>query len=101
MPEDHYTSDADIPKGPLSVEDARRAHHLASADPDGPDGTLTGPEHDAKYGLARAAGSRADWASAHDGNPDGGRDTEGVRTADAPAPVEATVPPAPVAPKAA
>lgn len=46
-----------------AVEEARKRHHLASADPDAgrPDGTLTGPAHEAKYGLDRAEDSAAQW----------------------------------------
>lgn len=45
------------------VEDARKLHHLATADPeiDRADGTLTGPAHEAKYGLDRAKESAEQW----------------------------------------
>jgi hypothetical protein len=45
-----------------TVEDARRLHHLASADPER-DGLLTGPAHEEKYGLERADASAAAWRS--------------------------------------
>jgi hypothetical protein len=63
---DHYTAESD--NGfvdatlPNAVEEARRKHHLASADPD-IDGTLTGPAHEAKYGLERAESSAALWTA--------------------------------------
>jgi hypothetical protein len=80
---DYYTVEGEGAVGTIrTAAQARAAHHLASADPE-TDGTLTGPEHDAKYGLARAAGSAADWASAH-----GGVET----TVAAPAPVTAAAP---------
>jgi hypothetical protein len=44
----------------FTVEDARRAHHLATADPE-VDGLMTGPAHEAKYGLERAKASAAIW----------------------------------------
>ena len=43
-----------------TVEEARALHHLATADPER-DGTLTGPAHEEKYGLERAADSAALW----------------------------------------
>jgi hypothetical protein len=46
--------------GPTTVEEALAVHHLATADPE-LDGTLTGPAHEAKYGLERAAASAAHW----------------------------------------
>lgn len=50
---------------PDAVEEARKRHHLASADPEPErsDGTLTGPAHEAKYGLERAEASAAAWRS--------------------------------------
>ena len=46
------------------VDEARKLHHLASADPEpGRDGLLTGPAHELKYKLERAAGSEAAWRS--------------------------------------
>lgn len=50
--------------GPRSVEDARALHHLATADPEPErDGLMTGPAHEAKYGLERAEDSAALWRS--------------------------------------
>jgi hypothetical protein len=48
--------------GAATVEEARRLHHLATADPE-LDGTLTGPAHEAKYGLERADHSAELWRS--------------------------------------
>jgi hypothetical protein len=50
---------------PDAVEEARKRHHLASADPEieRGDGTLTGPAHEAKYGLDRAEASAEHWRS--------------------------------------
>jgi hypothetical protein len=50
---------------PDAVEEARKRHHLATADPEPErgDGTLTGPAHEEKYGLDRAEGSAAAWRS--------------------------------------
>lgn len=45
---------------PDAVEQARRLHHLATADPE-IDGMMTGPAHEEKYGLERAAASAAYW----------------------------------------
>jgi len=51
--------------GVQSVEEARRLHHLATADPEPErDGTMTGPAHEAKYGLERAEDSAARWRAA-------------------------------------
>lgn len=51
--------------GAGSVEEARRLHHLATADPEPErDGLLTGPAHEAKYGLERAEASAAAWRAA-------------------------------------
>jgi hypothetical protein len=44
-------------------EEAAALHHLATADPE-IDGPLTGPAHEAKYGLKRAAESAAHWIAA-------------------------------------
>jgi hypothetical protein len=45
-----------------TLEDALRHHHLATADPEPErDGLLTGPAHEAKYGLERAEGSAQTW----------------------------------------
>lgn len=47
-----------------AVAQARRLHHLASADPEPErDGTQTGPSHERQYGLERAEGSAAYWRS--------------------------------------
>ena len=51
--------------GAKDVEEARRLHHLATADPEPErDGLMTGPAHEAKYGLERAADSEAIWRGA-------------------------------------
>lgn len=49
--------------GTDSVARARELHHLATADPEPErgDGTLTGPAHEAKYGLERAESSAEYW----------------------------------------
>jgi hypothetical protein len=63
MTESHYTKESEGKVGSITtVEEARAAHHLASADPER-DGTLTGPAHEAKYGLERAEGSAARWVA--------------------------------------
>lgn len=50
---------------PDAVEEARKRHHLATADPEPErDGLMTGPAHEAKYGLERAAESEAQWRAA-------------------------------------
>ena len=63
---DHYTSEADtgrlVPFGPGAAAEARRLHHLASADPE-TDGTLTGAAHERKYALEREAATAADWSA--------------------------------------
>ncbi len=67
MAEDHFTKESEGKVGSIStVEDARRAHHLASADPEPErgDGTLTGAAHEEKYGLERAEGTADAWRSA-------------------------------------
>ncbi|MGZ6836774.1 MAG: hypothetical protein ACXVGE_13040 [Blastococcus sp.] len=47
---------------PDAVEQARALHHLATADPEPErDGLMTGPAHEAKYGLERAEDSAAIW----------------------------------------
>ncbi|GAC1373721.1 MAG: hypothetical protein NVSMB4_00590 [Acidimicrobiales bacterium] len=60
---DHFTKDEEAQRRINTVEDARRAHHLASADPE-LDGTMTGPAHEEKYGLERAEASAAAWRAA-------------------------------------
>jgi hypothetical protein len=63
---EHYTNEGtgfvDAAR-PDAVEEARKRHHLASADPEVErgDGTLTGPAHEEKYGLERAEESAAQW----------------------------------------
>jgi hypothetical protein len=58
---DYYTQEHEGKVGSIhTAEDARKAHHLASADPER-DGTLTGPAHEEKYGLERAEHSAALW----------------------------------------
>lgn len=60
---DHFTKDGEALVGQITtVDEAEKAHHLATADPE-KDGVLTGPEHEEKYGLARAKASRAQWES--------------------------------------
>ena len=45
-----------------AIEEARKRHHLATADPEPErDGLMTGPAHEAKYGLERAEESAAQW----------------------------------------
>lgn len=70
MPE-HYTKIADegktvVDNGAVdAVEEARKLHHLATADPEPErDGPMTGPAHEEKYSLERAEGSAAAWRSA-------------------------------------
>jgi hypothetical protein len=65
---DHYTEEGtglvDATK-PNAIEEARKRHHLASADPEPErDGLLTGPAHEEKYGLERAPESAALWRAA-------------------------------------
>lgn len=48
-----------------AVEEARKRHHLATADPEPErDGKMTGPAHEEKYGLERAEASAAAWRAA-------------------------------------
>jgi hypothetical protein len=63
---EHYTKEDEGKIGSITtVEQARAAHHLASADPEPErDGLMTGPAHEEKYGLERAEGSAAYWRSA-------------------------------------
>lgn len=50
---------------PDAIDEARKRHHLASADPEPErDGLMTGPAHEKKYGLDRAADSEARWRAA-------------------------------------
>lgn len=58
---DYFTKQGEGTVGTVhTVEDALKAHHLATADPES-DGTMTGPAHEEKYGLERAADSAAAW----------------------------------------
>lgn len=62
---DHYTEEGtgfvDASR-PDAIAEARKRHHLASADPEPErDGLMTGPAHEKKYGLERAEGSEAAW----------------------------------------
>lgn len=59
---DHYTEEGTgfVLAGPNEIEEARKRHHLATADPD-LEGTMTGPAHEKKYGLERAAESEQRW----------------------------------------
>ena len=48
--------------GATDLAHARALHHLATADPEPErDGLLTGPAHEAKYGLERAKNSAESW----------------------------------------
>ncbi|MGZ4663715.1 MAG: hypothetical protein ACXV5Q_01345 [Frankiaceae bacterium] len=61
MADDHFTAETEGKVGTiLTPEDARKAHHLATADPER-DGLLTGPAHEEKYGLERAEVSAELW----------------------------------------
>lgn len=62
---DYYTQEGEGQVGSIhTVEQARAAHHLATADPEPErDGTMTGPAHEAKYGLERAEASAAAWVA--------------------------------------
>lgn len=68
MADDHYTSLEDegrlVVDGPNAIEEARKMHPLATADPE-PErgGTVTGPEHEKRFGLERAEESIAHWIS--------------------------------------
>ena len=68
MAEDHYT-DLDheghfVKDGPNAIEEARKMHRIATADPEPErDGLMTGPAHELKYGLERAEESVAHWIS--------------------------------------
>ena len=63
---DHYTKEGEGQVGSIhTVEQARAAHHLATADPEPErDGLLTGPAHEEKYGLERAEESADLWRAA-------------------------------------
>ena len=65
---DHATKVEDEGKfvnasGPDPIAEARRLHHLATADPER-DGVMTGPAHEEKYGLERAQASAVIWRGA-------------------------------------
>jgi hypothetical protein len=88
---DHFTKESEGRVGTIfTAEDARKAHHLATADPER-DGLLTGPAHEEKYGLERADASAALWrdAGVHPfenralvGDEDGAENLRGVAPAD-------------------
>jgi hypothetical protein len=93
---DHYTEEGtgfvDATR-PDAVEEARKRHHLATADPEPErDGLMTGPAHEEKYGLDRAEDSAAAWRAVGvhptenralvDGE-DGAENLRGIQTADA------------------
>jgi hypothetical protein len=63
---DHYTEEGvgfvDATQ-PDAVEEARKRHHLATADPDLEE-TMTGPAHERKYGLDREEASAERWRAA-------------------------------------
>lgn len=61
---DYETSEGPrmVAAGDGAVEQAHRLHHLATADPEPErDGKMTGPAHEAKYGLDRAEASAEYW----------------------------------------
>lgn len=80
--------------GARDVEEAHRLHHLATADPEPErDGLMTGPAHEKKYGLERAADSEARWRAAgvHPfenrrlvGDEDGAGNSAQIETTEAP-----------------
>jgi hypothetical protein len=79
-----------------AVEEARKRHHLASADPEPErDGTMTGPAHEAKYGLEREKESAAAWRAAgvHPYENGALREEDVPENADAPKANEKAVPP--------
>lgn len=63
---EHFTKESEGKVGTIfTVEDALKAHHLATADPEPErDGLMTGPAHEKKYGLERAEVSEAQWRAA-------------------------------------
>jgi len=68
MTDDHYKAVEDarlIPDGPDAIEEARKMHRLATADPEPErgDGTLTGAAHELKYGLERAEETVKEWVA--------------------------------------
>jgi len=66
MSDNHFTKESEGKIGSVfTVDDARKAHHLATADPEPErDGLMTGPAHEEKYGLERAPDSAAQWVAA-------------------------------------
>lgn len=65
---DHYKAQSDagfVVDGPDAIDEARKMHHLATADPEPErgDGTLTGAAHEFKYGLERAEHTVAEWVA--------------------------------------
>ena len=66
MAEEHFTKETEGKIGTIfTVEDAIKAHHLATADPEPErDGLMTGPAHEEKYGLERAEHSANLWRAA-------------------------------------
>lgn len=63
---EHFTKENEGKVGTIeTVEDAIKAHHLATADPEPErDGLMTGPAHEEKYGLERAERSAELWKAA-------------------------------------
>lgn len=65
MSDDYYTHEGTgfvDATHPNAVEEARKRHHLATADPEPErDGLMTGPAHEKKYNLDRAPESEAQW----------------------------------------
>lgn len=89
---DHFTAEGEGAIGSITtVEQARAAHHLASADPE-VDGKMTGPAHEELYSLDRAESSAAAFRAigvhptenrALQGDEEGGRvagDPSGLET---------------------
>lgn len=75
----------------LAAQAAERRHHEATADPE-VDGLLTGPAHEAKYGLPLAEANAADWRS-QGLDPVNNGWIEAPETADDAEPFETAVPP--------
>lgn len=97
MAESHYTEEGtgfvDATQ-PDAVNEARKRHHLATADPDLEE-TMTGPAHERKYNLDREEGSAAALQAVGVHPYVNGA----LETADETAPVERSVPPKPAARK--
>ena len=91
---DYETAIASEGRLARTVEEARALHHLATADTEVErDGPMTGPAHEAKYGLERAASSAAQWVEqgvhptenrALVGDEDGSENLRGASAAEAP-----------------